>query len=29
MPLNLMIDVFEGGEVCLGTNVVCVGFIDN
>lgn len=29
MPLNLMIDVFEGGEVCLGTNVVCDGFIDN
>lgn len=29
MTLNPVIDVFEGGEVCLGPNVVCDGFIDN
>lgn len=29
MTLNPMIDVFKGGAVCLGTNVVCDGFINN
>lgn len=29
MTLNSTIDVFKGGAVCLGTNVVCDGFIDN